>query len=237
MAVLSPLQVAAAAYAGGFRGDLIGQAVAVASGESSWNTQAANSCCVGLWQINLKAHNKSRSDMIDPVKNATAAYQIYKAAGGWCTTGSPANHTCNPWQAYGNSAYQRALPQGKAAQAQLAQQLAGASSSSEAGLGGGTAKTVNDIIKQILGASAGPLGVLAANTDNPLSAAGDIAGVLSGFIATINRMGAWITNPDNLMRIAKVGLGFAIILVGGAALMDKEIASLTPIGKIAKAIK
>ena len=52
-----------------------------------------------------------------------------------------------------------------------------------------------------------------------------------------NRMGAWITNPDNLVRIVKVVLGGFVILVGGAALMDKQVMNVTPAGRIIKAVK
>lgn len=232
MAQVSPECAIAYAMIGGWRSsnDII-TAVAVAMQESGLNTDAANSCCVGLWQINLKAHNTTADKMKNPVANAQMAFNIWKQAGGWCTSGNAASHSCNPWQAYGANqpgrSWQKALTDSRNAYASLIAKgigndiLAGKGSSDPTKILAD--KGVNCIGMDVLGGSD-------INLPNPLDAVGTIASMF-------NRMGSWITNPDNLMRIAKVGLGFAIILVAGAALMDKEIASITPVGKIAKVIK
>jgi len=236
MAVVKPECAVAYAMIGGWRSqnDII-TAVAVAIQESGLNPEAANSCCVGLWQINLKAHNKKAADMKNPVANAKAAYDVWKAAGGWCTSGSVAAHSCNPWQAYGANqpgrSWQSALQMATKAYGSVIAKGIGADV-----LSGKGKSDVNEIIGKV-GADCIAGDIL--DTDglgvpNPLAAA-------EAFVAAFNRMGAWITNPDNLMRIVKVGTGFAVILVAGAALMDKEIGSMvvsaTPVGKIAKAVK
>lgn len=229
----------AVAYAmiGGWRSqtDII-TAVAVAMQESDLNTDAANSCCVGLWQINLKAHNTTSDKMKNPVANAQMAYKVWSAAGGkWCATGSPSAHTCNPWQAYGASqpgrswkqamqlaanAYMSVIAKGIASDV-----LSGASSSDPTKILAD--KGLNCIGTDVLGGGGLP------SVPNPLDAAG-------AFVSAFNRMGSWITNPDNLMRIFKVMAGGAIILVGGAALMDREITSVAtkvlPVGRVAKAV-
>lgn len=226
MTVLSANQVAAAAYLGGFRGEEIVQAVAVAYGESSWDTTAKNSCCHGLWQINIQAHPTMKANVYDPVQNAKYAYSIYKAAGGWCTSGSPSRHTCNPWQAYGNANYKAALPKAQAAKAYLDQQIAAAGGSTQAGIMGGG---VEDIIRKILQVSS-PISAFTGSV-NPLSN-------IAALIEAINRAGAWITNPENLLRVFKVIMGGVVITVGTAMLLDKQlsrVAEVIPAGKIAKA--
>jgi hypothetical protein len=173
------------------------------------------------------------ANVTDPVQNAKYAYQIYKSAGGWCTSGSPPN--CNPWQAYGNTNYKIALPKGKAAQAYLEQQLATVGKADQASLTGAV-KTVNDVLKQILGAAAGPLGIIAANSDNPLDAAKNALNAVKAVAEFINRMGRWITNPDNIVRLLKVVAGAVVVIVGAAALLEKQVLNMTPVGKVAKVL-
>jgi len=233
MAQVSPECVAGYAAAAGFTGNDIITAVAVAKHESGFRSDAANSCCVGLWQINVKAHKEYTSDqMKNPMANAQAAYKIFKAAGGWCTSGSASSHTCNPWQAYGSNqpgdSWASALKTGQDAYAKI---LA-------AGIGSDilSGKSSTDAQKKLQekGLDCVGMDILGGSgIGNPLDAAG-------AFVSAFNRMGKWITDPDNLMRIFKVAAGGAIILVGAAALMDKEIKTVvgaTPVGKIAKVVK
>lgn len=231
MAQISPECVAGYAAAAGFTGNDIIVAVAVAKHESGFRSDAANSCCVGLWQINLKAHGYTADQMKNPMLNAQAAYKIWKAAGGWCTTGSVAKHTCNPWQAYGTNqpgdSWASALKTGQDAYAKILAAGIGTDI-----LNGKTSSDAQKIL-QSKGLDCVGIDLLGGdklNLSNPLDIAGTVA-------AAFNRMGAWITNPDNLMRIVKVLLGGMVILVGGAAIMDKEITSVTPVGKIAKVIR
>lgn len=231
MTVLSANQVAAAAYAGGFRGNQIAEAVAVAYAESSWDTTNKNSCCHGLWQINIQAHPNMKNNVYDPVQNATYAHQIYSSEGGWCRGNNPPN--CNPFQGYGNSNYKSAYPKGVAAQKYLEQQLATAGSATQGDLTG-KVNTVNDILKKILGTAAlGPIALL-PGMDNPLSAASSALSAVKAVAEFINRMGRWITNPDNLLRILKVVAGAVVITVGAAALLEKQVLNMTPVGKVAK---
>lgn len=233
MTQVSPECAVAYAMIGGFRGNDIITAVAVAIQESDLKTDNANSCCVGLWQINLKSWNTTAAAMKVPVKNAQMAYKVFTTQGrnSFCNTGSPAKGNCNPWQAYGANqpgrSWKQALQTAATAYASVIAKgigsdvLSGKQSSDITKILAD--KGINCIVDDIM--SPGLAGV-----GNPLDAA-------SAFVNGFNRMGAWLTNPDNLMRMVKVGLGFAVILVGGAALMDKEIASITPVGKIAKVLK
>lgn len=216
MAALSAEQVAAAAYLGGFRGvnDLV-NATAVAFAESSWNPAAANPCCKGLWQINLSAHPGMSKNVLDPVQNAKYAYQIFRAAGGWCTSGKPPSG-CNPWQGYGNSNYQSKKAESAKAVADLIGRIAiSGPSAAKSILGNSWNEQINSGASDAAKAVLGPAEVL---------------------ISAFNRMGKWITNPDNLMRIFKVVMGGVIIIVGGAALMDRQIVNVAG-GVVSKVVK
>lgn len=229
MPQVSPECVAGYAAAAGFSGNDLITAVAVARQESSFRTDAANSCCVGLWQINLKAHGVTAAEMKLPMRNAQVAYKVWKDAGGWCTHGSVAKDNCQPWQAYGQRDWATALKTGQTAVASiiakgvLSDITSGKSSTDiETTL---KAKGLTCTGLAVLGeSSAGGTGV-----PNPLASA-------EAMINAFNRMGAWITNPDNLLRVVKVVLGGFVILVGGAALMDKQVMNVVPAGRVIKAV-
>jgi lysozyme-like protein len=53
---------------------------------------------VGLWQINLRKHPFSRDDMIDPKKNAQAAFEISNGGTDW-----------RPWTMFVNGRYKQFL--------------------------------------------------------------------------------------------------------------------------------
>lgn len=227
---LTALQVAAAAYIGGFTGNTVVQAVQVAYAESSWNPSASNSCCYGLWQINKGAHadlfKKYKWD--NPADNARMANIIFQKEasllhpeGQWCSHGKPPNG-CNPWQGYGNANYNSKKNEAEMAYAQLKKALqSGKSAEDVLGTkGSANNRSVEGTVNDAVGA-----------VTSPITAVADM----------FNRAGSWITNPDNLMRIFKVVAGGAVVLIGAAAMMDKEIGSVAmnvvPAGKIAKVLK
>lgn len=236
MAVLKPYQVAAAALLGGFPPSEVPTAVAVAKGESSYNTTSRNSCCSGLWQIHRTAHaDKIRaaggeSALTDPVVNASIAYQIWREAGGWCTRGRPPN--CNPWQAYGMSnagmSWQAKMAEGARAYAEVQQRQARGES-----------------LQSMVGsaaAAADPAGL--PNLPGPgdlLDAAGAIAGAAKAMIEFGNRVGAWITDPYNWVRVAEVIGGGLLVVVGLRIAFGAQIQQVTrgvvgtvaPVGKVA----
>jgi hypothetical protein len=200
MSTLTPLQVAAAAYAGGFRGVQVEQAVQVAHSESSWNTDASNSCCYGLWQINLQAHPQYKNrNWQNPIDNAKMAHSIYSGAGGWCTTGTPGHETCNPWQSFGNSSYQSAHGQAVIAAAQLQQEL-------------GAGKTPEEIV----GATGTP----------GLSGGGlNVAPAVSNSFSGITAFFSHLADVNFWKRIGIGVLGAALILAGAYFMMPKQSGS------------
>lgn len=74
---------------------------------------------------------------------------------------------------------------------------------------------------------------------NPFDVAGDLVGVLQQTLAFVAKAAAWISNPDNWIRILKVQLGAALIIGGlviAARPAIKGTAGIVPAGKIASAV-
>lgn len=101
--MLSDEQIAQLAYDAGFRGDALRWAVAIAKAESGGNPAAYNpeiaagtapgSGSRGLWQIYGTAHPQYNNSLaFDPVVNARAAFEVYRAAG----------NSFTPWSTFNN---------------------------------------------------------------------------------------------------------------------------------------
>jgi hypothetical protein len=197
MPVLSPKAVTAAAYLGGFRGgDDLTLMVAIAGAESSFNTDAGpNSVCNcrGLWQINLDVH--TCADALKPVNNAKCAKRIRGSQG------------LKAWEGYTNGAYKRHL--GAAAQG-YQQWLAEVK---QRGANEGVDDRSEKILQEAGGDTTGSPGGL---IPNPLDAVADTAGAITGAIAAVaefaNRIGAWVSEPRNWLRVAGVLAGGALVI-------------------------
>lgn len=229
MATLKAYQVAAAALAGGFPPNEVPRAVAVAKGESSFNTKASNSCCQGLWQINRKAHASAIAaaggvdKLDDPVVNAKLAYGIWKAAGGWCTSGRVGQ--CNPWQAYGVSnltgSWSSKLAEGARAYAEVQKrQQSGESLQSM------TASTVGFPLPNF---DANPFDNFGGDVPG-LGDLADAAGAIAGFAQAVvdfgNRVGAWIADPQSWVRVAEVVGGGLLVALGLRIAFNKQVTDL-----------
>lgn len=99
--------IAGVASVAGFGRDraTLERAVAVALAESSGNVRVVNSigCCVGLFQINVKAHKQyTTAQMQDPQQNANAAWTISNEGRNW-----------KPWEAFTNGSYLLHMPAAK----------------------------------------------------------------------------------------------------------------------------
>lgn len=98
--------VAWVAFRAGFRNSArspqLTIAVAIAAGESGWNTTAHNPIypddSYGLWQINRLAHAWARPPGIyDAQTNAHAAFRVYRQSG----------YSFRPWTVYTRGIYER----------------------------------------------------------------------------------------------------------------------------------
>lgn len=242
---MNGIAVAAAAAKAGFGGNNLVTAVAVAYGESTWDPTSSNACCVGLWQINrnhtaiINKHG-GPAKMTDPRANAAMAYDLWRSAGGWCTSGKAPN--CNPWQAYGTDnagkTWKSKLSDAAYAVAQMRQM--------QVKLGSLDAVYDNAMATNPISSAIGS-GVDAAG--NAIGSAADAAqsiaqGVTTG-VNVLNRLGAWIGNSQNWFRVANVAVGGIVILVGLNMLVSAElkgpamqlIGAVNPVGKAGKVAK
>lgn len=89
----------------GWRGTNARIARGVMGGESSFNPEAENFCCVGLMQVNAMVHKgkfgmpadeqEARRWLKDPINNVKAAYALWLSVGG----------SWEPWEAYTNGSW------------------------------------------------------------------------------------------------------------------------------------
>lgn len=104
---LTDQQIGNAAYAGGWRGNDIAIAVAVALAESGGNSEAVSppnrngSTDYGLWQVN-SVHGYPVAQLLEVVGNARAAHEVFGRQG-WTA-----------WSVYKSGKYLVFLPRGKA---------------------------------------------------------------------------------------------------------------------------
>ena len=207
MATLTAEQVAAAAMLGGFPAQAIPTAVAVAYGESTFSTTEANSCCTGLWQIHRTAHaDKIKAvggveKLTDPVINAKLANQIY--AGDWCGGRAPNGH-CQKYEAYGLDNAGKSWAEKQRIGVEAYQKL-------QADVAAGKTPA------SILGTSGGG-GGLGLPSVPGLGAVTDTAGALmsgtKAIVDTINKVGAWVADPQSWVRVAEVVGGLVLVIIG-----------------------
>ncbi|MFE9102954.1 transglycosylase SLT domain-containing protein [Actinomadura geliboluensis] len=235
--------MAAAALMAGFPPNEVPRAVAVAKGESSFNPKSSNACCQGLWQIHRKAHADKIAKyggvekLNDPLVNAKLAYEIWKAAGGWCTHGSPPN--CNPWQAYGVSnatgTWKGKLTEGAKALAEV---------KTRQNNGDTLAEMVNEGLDRSLGFDVpGPEDV--PGLGELMDTAGAIAGLGKAVVEFANKIGAWVSDPHNWIRVAEVVGGSLLFMLGLRIAFNKQVNAVgkevvkwvVPGGKAAKLAK
>lgn len=193
MPVLSAAQIAGYARQGGFAGNDIATATAIALAESSGRTDARGDIAlqtqswgpsIGLWQIRSmksdRGTGRTRDEIanLDPAVNARHAYEIYRSQG-W-----------KAWTVYTTGAYLLHMPAARAAAANpgtAAETIAGSAMDLPSPTG-------------IIGdAASGALGILE---------------VLQNVGVYAIKTGEWLRNPDNIMRAVKVGVGVGLVLAG-----------------------
>ena len=115
----------------------------------------------------------------------------------------------SPWTTYRGARYLLALPQSaSAARAEL-----------------GTGDAVDDALNQAPGAVGGAVDAASATA----SGIGDIAAAVKG-------AGTWLSDRNNIMRIAKVVAG-AGLLIGGLFIFARPVADATGVSKVVKAVR
>jgi hypothetical protein len=205
MAKLSPAQIKGYAQDAGFSAGESTTMTAIALAESGGETTSHNAVppddSYGLWQINmigklgpsrLKEFGlTSASQLFDPAANAVAARKIYLGSG------------YHAWSTYTSGAYK------------LYMHKAGATAINSSATQGSALGNTADIIAGVAG---GPLGMAAGAYDAFGSSAGDVVSSGVNIANDIGKLGAWISNPTNWLRILYVTGGAAAILFAAQAL-------------------
>jgi hypothetical protein len=180
--------IAGAAWNAGFKDrPTLERATAVAYAESSGRARVVNSigCCVGLWQINVKAHTQyTTAQMQDPQANANAAWAISNGGRNW-----------KPWQAFTTGAYLLYMPAAKTAVTTL-QKQGTPIPDKPGGLNPFDPKTDSPLPDQL---------------ENPLDSTASSISNLAQFPAKVT---AWISDRNNIIRLVKVMTGVVIAVVG-----------------------
>lgn len=218
MATLSQGQIALIARAAGLPGDPNVWA-AVAMAESSGRTDVVNSIgCVGLWQINQRAHVGRHPTwtvawLKNPLNNAKAAKVIY-ASQGWgaweAYTGPDGRGSDGPWKNY----------QGK---------------------GGAVPAGWWDDFKDGFGdgfdVGPGPEDLFDGGTGNDgidsLDALGDVATGVGTIAEAVQKSAVWLGDAKNWVRIGYVA-GGGLLVVMGLAIVAKPLIAGTPMARAAK---
>lgn len=256
MAALTDAQIATAAKAGGFSGDALVVAVAVALAESSGDPRAYNGRGLddsyGLWQVNMRGDKgparrrqfglTSNSQLFDPTTNAKAAYAISNGGKNW-----------GPWSTYTNLAYRNFLSRARLAAGAPAASVPGGSTTPVSTGGGSSVVQVdfqgneNGVVQvDLRDWIPDPLGVIPDENGNPGGLAG-MARMLAWWTGALIKAGAWLGSTDNWVRVAQVGAG-AGLLITGVTIMAKPlanpvitaantVAAATPVGSVGKAVK
>ena len=220
MARLNYQQVAKLAWDAGWRGKDAQTAVAIARGESQFDTMATNfkgrDHSYGLWQINM--HNElgperrqkynlpNNEALFDPATNARVAYALWKERGGF-----------TDWSVYNNRSYTLYLNGAVFAVKQIEQGKTGIEIPS---YDSGDIPEGQD--------SWGSQGLI---PDNPISDLTD----------TVKGISDFLTNRENWLRAAAILGGgillvLTIVLILSDTLVGQALKRVGKAGKIAKAV-
>lgn len=202
--------------------------IAIAGAESSFNTDAKGptlGCgrgAEGLWQINMCVH--SCADVLQPVANAKCAKRIRNSQG------------LNAWEVYKTGAYKRFIPQATQGYQAWLNEV------KQRGAGEGVDDRSEKILRAEGGSTTGaPGGVIPNPIEGVQDAAGAITGAISAIVEFLNRIGAWVSDSDNWVRVGKVVGGVTLVIVGASVVAKdpvvKAVAKNVPVGKAIKVVK
>lgn len=205
MAVLSNAQVAAAAYAAGFRGEDLAKMTAIAKAESSNRTDVFNgTCCYGLWQINKNAHQNTvwEANWKDPVVNARMARKIFQSQG------------YGAWEVHSKGTYLMYMPAARRAARRVENIAQG--KGEQKGDAGGVSDWIWNIIKGAGNVVPGgnPLGPNAEDTlSGQVANKGLLGGFGSFFSVGVTNFFEWIADPKMWLRVSYWIAGGILLIV------------------------
>jgi hypothetical protein len=233
---LAGVQVAAVASVAGFAADKLVTAVAIAKGESSWDSSRVNSSAgetppsqrgktpcasVGLWQINVcpdrdgKDPNRGNGNgqpLLDPLTNARAAFAI-----------SSAGSNFSAWTVYREGKHTKHLEAARKAVAQLgtdagAKTLEQARSGAITSIGGGGGGGIG--IGDLPGIGAALPGVIWDSTG------GAVWNTIDGWKDAIAAIVRFIVDPKSWLRLLAAWAGASLVVVG-LVLLGLDLTGLT----------
>lgn len=187
---LNGVQVAAAAYIGGFTGNNIVQAVQLSYALSGWDPSKVSNDHFGLWQIKKSAHPSlfAQYQWNNPADNARMANVLFQSSGGLL-------HPEGSWSAWSGAYDQAKYDAAKAG-----------------------AQRDYDELKKELKAGKSPEQILGASrSDGAKSPEGGIGGQVVN--AVTNPLGA-LFQANIWIRVGEVALGLILIAVGVAKLTN-----------------
>jgi len=263
---LTPVELYALFVWAGFDRDEATTMTAIALAESGGQADVVNSIgATGIAQIYLKAHpDVSAEQAKNPIFSAQYAYRLYSARGGkaagerrfadWeAWTGPDGKGSDGPWMRYQSLAVVGA--------AQFAASAAGAKDKSGNPVKAPDSEVAKAIIAGIYfrtgigdalgGALSDALGTVpgvlqagaSATADIPnalISALGPLGTIARGLIAITD----WISDRNNIFRLAKGMIGGALVLIGMSVIarpvvqpVAGTVAQALPVDKIAKAVR
>jgi hypothetical protein len=221
---LTPLQVSAAAYIGGFTGDDNVKAVQLAYTVSALDPKKAVNDHYGLWQIKKGAHpdlfKKYKWD--NPADNARMANFLWQKrasllhpSGQWSTKdwGVVGNATYNQYKMTATAAYnelKKQIGKGKSAESILGTSRTDGSKTPEGGVGGTVVDKAGDAVDAVQGI-------------------GSALGNLDALASALQNKNTWI-------RAAEAMLGITLIVVGLIKLAGPSAVNAIPAGRIAKKV-
>jgi hypothetical protein len=202
---LSQSQIAALWVAEGGSPSKADLASAVSMAESGGDSTAGNSCCHGLWQLNVEVGVSSMKCATNPVCSTRKAISLSKNGKDW-----------QPWEAFTNGSYRQFLGGGgHTRNRQQAQSVLASSPGGQtifASFGGDVQKAGEAAID--------PLSVI-PGVPNPLGGIETSIGELGELVKFFKDAGELLFSPEGWLRLGKM-FGGAILLLWGLRVLVRE---------------
>lgn len=189
------------------------EASAISMAESSGDTKAGNSCCHGLWQLNVEVGVSTMRCAVNPVCSTRKAISLSKNGQDW-----------TPWEAFTNGAYRQFLGKGGVGDGTKFVDL-------KTPLGTVPAPGPNLDFTNPLGplSPVNPLDGLpsvtnpfgGASLSNPLGGLEALSHSVNDMAAFFVGLGELVLTPEGWLRLAKL-LGGAYLLLKGLNIVIRE---------------
>lgn len=198
------------------------EASAISMAESSGDTKAGNSCCHGLWQLNVEVGVSTIRCATNPVCSTRKAISLSKSGQDW-----------TPWEAFTNGAYRQFL--GKSGVGD-GTKFAGKNRLVDAPFHLPLPGPLDpgNIWEEAEGVGGAVGGLFGGGSGGLTGKAGEIEGGIRGVAAFFVGLGELILTPEGWLRLAKL-LGGMYLLLKGLNLVIRESTGTDIAGSAKKA--